>query len=317
MQIPSLSSLFKTKASDAGLLALGLAAHGVYLAQVVFVGSVPRVVRCEYHQDVVSAADLERLMRTAGLGKHEYTTVLSVGEYQMLMVEAPNVPADELKTAIRWKIKDGLNYHIDDATVDVLQIPPNKNRSDRGLSLYAIAAKNEIIQKRISLFEQARLKLSVIDIPETAQRNVAALFEQSDFALALLVIDDNGGLLTFTSGGELYLSRRIEINLGQLRDANEALREQSLSRLELEVQRSLDYFDRQFNQLPVSRVLLCVPDDIVPTFSLAAVLDVVVEKMDLSQVMDISAASGLADMDFVVQALPTLGAAMRQKARVL
>ena len=279
---------------------------------------MPRVVRCEYHETgTVSAATLEKLRREANLGSHDFTTLLAPGEYQILLVDAPNVPADELKAAIRWKIKDGLSYHIDDATVDVLQIPASKYGSDHAQSMYAIAAANDTIQKRIALFEQAKIELDVIDIPETAQRNIAALFEQEGRALALLAFDGNGGLLTFTLGGELFLARRIEISAEQLCDANENLREQYRGRVELELQRSLDYFGRQFNHMAVSRVLVSVSDDAGLVEFLAPVTDVKVEKLDLSQVMDISAVPALADSEFAANALPVLGAALRQEQRAL
>ena len=318
MGIPLISTLFKSKGHSAGWFAVGLGAHGVYLAKVEFAGVMPRVKRCEYRETgTVSAAALEKLRREANLDGHSFTTLLAPGEYQMLLVDAPNVPVDELKTAIRWKIKDGLSYHIDDATVDVLQIPTNKYGSDRVQSIYAIAAANDIIQKRIALFEQAKIELDVIDIPETAQRNIAALFEQDDRALALLVFDDNGGLLTFTSGGELFLARRIDISAGQLRDANENLREQYRGRVELELQRSLDYFGRQFNHMAVSRVLVSAPDDTGLVEFLIPVIDTKVEKLDLSQVMDISAVPELADSGFAANALPALGAALRQEKKTL
>jgi MSHA biogenesis protein MshI len=318
MGIPLISSLFKPKAREAGWFAICLGGHGVHLAKIEFVGAMPRVVRCEYHETgTVSAAALEKLRRDANIGGHGFTTLLAPGEYQMVLVEAPNVPADELKTAIRWKIKDGLNYHIDDATVDVLQIPSNKYGSDRVQSMYAIAAPNATIQKRIALFEQAKIGLDVIDIPEMALRNIAALFEQEDRALVLLAFDDNGGLMTFTSGGELFLSRRMDITAGQLQDASETLREQYRDRVELELQRSLDYFDRQFNHIPVSRVLVGAPDNAGLVEFLAKAVDAKVEKLDLSQVMDIGAVPELADSGFVARALPALGAAMRQEKKSL
>ncbi|OFZ65653.1 MAG: agglutinin biogenesis protein MshI [Betaproteobacteria bacterium RBG_16_56_24] len=317
MGIMNTSGLFKAKSHDAGWVAVGIDAHGVHLAQVSLVGAMPRVARCEYHEGEVSAAALEKVCRGINGGKHDFTTLLAPGEYQMLMVDAPNVPANELKTAIRWKIKDGLSYHIDDATVDVLQIPASKYGSDRAQSMYAIAASNETIRKRIALFEQAKIKLDVIDIPEMAQRNIAALFEQEGRALVLLSFDDNGGLLTFTAGGEMFLSRRLEISAGQLQDANENLRQQYRGRVELELQRSLDYFDRQYNHLPVSRVLVSAPEDNGLVSSLASAVDVKVERLDLSQVMDISMVPALADSEFVAHALPVLGAALRQESRVL
>lgn len=318
MKISLIPSLLRPRNHDAGWSAISLGAHGIYLAEVGFSGEMPRVVRCEYHEmGTVSATELEKLRREVNLDSRNFTTLLAPGEYQMLLVDAPNVPASELKAAIRWKIKDGLSYHIDDATIDVLQIPASKYGSDRVQSMYAIAAANDTIRKHIALFEQARIKLDVIDIPEMAQRNIAALFEQDDRALVLLAFDDNGGLLTFTSGGELFLARRIEINVGQLRDANENLREQYRDRVELELQRSLDYFGRQFNHMAVSRVLVSAPDDTGLVEFLVPLNDVKVEKLDLSQAMDISAIPMLSDSEFVANALPTLGAALRQEKRAL
>ncbi|MEO8332272.1 MAG: agglutinin biogenesis protein MshI [Gallionella sp.] len=312
------SRLFKAPSRDSGWLAIGVGAHGIYLAQVKHVGVMLSVVRCEYHETgEVSAEQLDKVRHSANIGKYDFTTLLSPGEYQMVLVDAPNVPVNELKTAIRWKIKDGLNYHIEDATVDVLQIPAGKYGSDRPQSMYAIAASNETIQKRIALFEQAKIELVAIDIPEMAQRNIAALFEQNDRALVLLAFDDNGGLMTFTSKGELLLARRIEITAGQLQDANEQLRQQYRDRVELELQRSLDYFDRQYNHLPVSRVLVCAPDNAGLVSLLAAAVEAKVERLELSQVMDISTTPALADSEFVAHALPTLGAALRQERRTL
>jgi len=318
MGIMNISRLFKAQSRDSGWFSISIGAHGIYLAEVNQAGAMPSVLRCAYHETgEVSASQLDKVRHSANIGNHNFTTLLSPGEYQMLLVDAPNVPVNELKTAIRWKIKDGLNYHIDDATVDVLQIPASKYGSDRAQSMYAIAASNETIQKRIALFEQAKIELDVIDIQEMAQRNIAALFEQNDRALVLLAFDENGGLMTFTSRGELLLARRIEITAGQLQDANEQLRQQYRDRVELELQRSLDYFDRQYNHLPVSRVLVCAPDDAGLVNLLAAAVDVKVERLELSQVMDISKVPALADSEFVAHALPALGAALRQESRTL
>jgi MSHA biogenesis protein MshI len=81
------------------------------------------------------------------------------------------------------------------------------------------------------------------------------------------------------------------------------------------LQRSLDYFDRQFNHLPVNRVLVSVPDDTGLVEFLSSVSDAGLEKLDLSQAMDIGAIEDLEDSEFVARALATLGAALRQEER--
>ena len=317
MQIPFLSNLFARTQGNLGLLAIGVSSSGVNFVHVHQSGSMPRVEMCaSFPVTNVSSAVLEKLRKEARIGNYQFTTLLDPNEYQLLLVDAPNVPVAELKTAIRWRIKDTLTYHVDDATVDVLQIP-SKSGSERPQSLYAVAASNDTIRKRIALFENAHIDLEVIDIPEMAQRNIAELFEESGRGLALLVFDDMGGLLTFTLNGELYLARRFEITTGQLQDANDGLRQQAIDRIELEVQRSLDYFDRQFNHIPMSRLLVLAPKQSGLIKMLASNLDFPVERLDLAQVMDISAVPDLADNDFLAYVLPTLGAALRQEKRTL
>ncbi len=318
MQIPQFLSLFKRTKRDAGWFCVAVSAHGAHFVRIKRAGSQLQVEVCAFYpMESVTSAALEKIVREMHLGAFQFTTLLAADEYQILMVDAPNVPVDELKTAIRYRIKDSLNYHVDDATVDVLQIPGNKNGGNRPQSLYAIAASNDTIQKRIALFEKAKINLSVIDIPEMAQRNIATLYETAGRGLALLAFDERGGLLTFTCDGELYLSRRLEITSGQLQDVSEDLRRQYFDRVELEVQRSLDYFDRQFHQISLSRMLVSAPAGVGMVQLLADNLGLPVEALDLSQVMDISAAPALLESEFVTEALPALGAALRQERRAL
>ena len=317
MQMPDLSNLFNRAKRHAGLLAAVINGSGVNFVRVSRSGTMPKVEMCVYFpQAGVTSPILEKLRKDARIGNYQFTTLLNPNEYQLLLVDAPNVPVAELKTAIRWRIKDTLTYHVDDATVDVLQIPA-KSGSERPQSLYAVAVSNDTIRKRIALFENAHIELEVIDIPEMAQRNIAELFEESGRGLALLAFDDAGGLLTLTFEGELYLARRLEVTSGQLEDASEGLRQQAIDRIELEVQRSLDYFDRQFNHIPVSRLLVAAPKQSSLVKVLGNNLDVPVERLDIAQVMDISAVPDLADSDNVAYALPALGAALRHEKRAL
>jgi MSHA biogenesis protein MshI len=318
MGLPRFLSFLNQNNRDTGWVAVVPGHKGVYVTQAKYIGARPQVTRCSFYPATeVSSSTLEKIRKEAQLEGGRYTTVLAANEYQLMMVEAPNVPVDELKTAIRWKIKDSLSYHIDDATIDVLQIPTGKYGSDRQHSLYAVAASNETIRKRIELFEKAKFDLTVIDISEMAQRNIAALYETEGRGLALLAFNDDGGLLTITCDGELFLARRMEITLGQLQDADEALRQQYHDRVELEVQRSLDYFDRQFHNIPVERMLVSAPEDLGLVQLIANNLDMPVEQLNLKQGMDIFGIPELADSEYASYALHALGAALRQEKKAL
>lgn len=317
MRIPFLSDFLLEQANrTAGWFAVGISRQGVHFVRVRRGGSKPQVVVCAFHQmPQVTAEALEKMRLDLRVGKHQFTTLLAAGEYQMLMVDAPSVPAIEMRDAIRWRVKDTLSYNVDDATIDVLPIPANQYGGEHPQTLYVFAAANATIQRRMELFEQAKIRLNVIDTPEMAQRNIAELFESADQGLALLHFDDTGGLLTFTCNGELYLARRIEITLGQLQDANEKLRQQILNRVELEVQRSLDYFGRQYHHIPLQRVLVSAPEALGLTELLSSNLDIPVESLDLAQGLDIAAAPELAHGEYRAEVFFTLGAALRQERR--
>lgn len=222
--------------------------------------------------------NVESFAKDAGLAQYECATLLRPGEYQLLLVEAPNVPPVELKSAIRWSIKDMLDYHVDDATIDVLDIPPDAARGGRNHSMYAVAAKNALIEGRIKQFEAARIPLRVIDIPETAQRNIGALYEEPQRGLALLYPGEEASLLTVTYGQELFLARRIDVGLSELQSSGE----EALNRLVLELQRTLDLFDRQFPQVPVTKLLLApLPEEHGLEEALRQNVGIEVEQIDM------------------------------------
>jgi MSHA biogenesis protein MshI len=259
---------------------------------------------------------LERLARELHFERYQCATLLNPGDYQLLLVEAPAVPQAELKSAIRWRVKDMLDYHVDDAAMDVLDIPPESDLAGRSHSMYAVAAKNEIIQERIKTFEEARIPLTVIDVLETAQRNISALHEPEGRAAALLYFDHEFGLLTVTRRSELYLSRRIELGHAQLAGRAEDARAELFGRIVLELQRTFDHFDRQFHYVPIAKVLLGPEPREIGLFEhLKANLDIPVERVDLPG--HISFAGQQPDLTTQWQLFHLIGASLRHETKAL
>jgi MSHA biogenesis protein MshI len=216
-------------------------------------------------------------------------------------------------------VKDLLDYHVEDATIDVLDIPPDPSSSSvhRAHSMYAIAARNEVIQGWIGRFEAAHIPLSVIDIGETAQRNIAALFEPPGRGLAFLYVGAAHALLTINFAGELYLARRIDVTANQLAAPSEAAQDEAKGRILLELQRSLDHFDRQFPFVGLAKLMLGPePKDTGIAGYLSQNLGIPVEQARLGDVLDIDPQAVL-DGDAPWRLFGVLGAALRSEAKVL
>lgn len=203
------------------------------------------------------APSLAQAYKAFGFGKKERcATLLMAGDYQISVVEAPSVPDAELKTAMRWRMKDVIDYPVEEAVFDLLPVPGGEGPAGRTRWIYAVAARAELVKTYVERFDQAKVPLSVIDIPETAQRNVAALYESNARGVGLLYFDDAGGMLTVTFGGELFLARRFDFTMTQIRQRNEAYREELYGRILVELQRTLDNFERQHSQIAMSRIML-------------------------------------------------------------
>jgi MSHA biogenesis protein MshI len=289
----------------------------VDVARVTRNGARPRVEVCASFQSRGNELDaLSELRRQLHLERARCTTLMSTGDYQLQLLEAPNVPPEEVKAAARWKLKDYLDYPVDAATVDAIAVPTDPNATTRARSLYAVASPNDKIAARMSLFAQARVPLAAIDIPEMAQRNLATLFEAEGRALALLTFTAQRGLLTFSSGGELYVARTIDVGFDHLVAAQGDLKAQLFERIVLEVQRSLDHFDRQFSFVPVSRLLIApLPEEVELDTYLMQNLYVPVEVARLESVFDLDAVPDLASPDAQSRNFMVLGAALRDEAR--
>ncbi len=307
--------LFGSKRQKPGWMCINVMPDQVDISHVLTVGKArPEVVLCEsYRKEEGMAATLARLKREFDLDRYRCTTLLKSGEYQIVPVEPPaNVPVQEARSAVRWRVKDMIDYPVESASVDALFIPSADGTLGRSTQMLAVAAKNAVIADTAKAFDDADIRLEVIDIPELAQRNVARILEPEGRGLALLAFDERGGLLTFTCAGELYQHRRIGVSMANLADASPASRKDIYDRLVLELQRSLDHFDRQFRHIAVARVMVTpVPGAEDLREQLAANLDVPVALIHLSEVMDFPHIPELHEDARQAQCLQLIGAAMR------
>jgi MSHA biogenesis protein MshI len=201
-----------------------------------------------------TAALLADAVSAAGLSGAACNLVLSPREYNIYMVEAPQVEPAEVSSAVRWKIKDLLDMPLEEAVLDVIPLPDDAFRG-RGRMVYVAVASRSAIDRNIALVESCGLNLQSIDIPELAMRNISLQFGDDHNGLAFLALKESGSTLNITRGRQLYLTRKINTHIGA--DAMNAPDwDMVRDRLALEIQRSLDYFESQMGQSPVSQILI-------------------------------------------------------------
>ncbi len=170
-------------------------------------------------QGADSLADFARRLDALGLKACTVRMMLRPPQYQCLQIEAPGVAPDELRSAARYQIRDMLAAHIDDITLDVMRVGDGQNRG--AAQLFVIAARNADLQAAAELATAMRWTMPVIDVQETAQRNLQNLLAKSRgnserANAALVLVDSQQALLTICANDELFYTRRLEIPQGFL-----------------------------------------------------------------------------------------------------
>ncbi|HAG77220.1 MAG TPA: MSHA biogenesis protein MshI, partial [Pseudomonas sp.] len=241
----------KTKKSKpAGMLGIEAGPQGIALAQVVrAAGARPMLPYCEHLEGSADAqaALLEQTVSERALQGLPANVLLHPSEYQMFLLEAPEVPPQELRDAMRWRIKDMISQSLDDVVIDCFALPEDAYRG-RTRMVYCAVLEKTRMQHYAQLVRQAGLHMASIDITEMAFRNLGSLAGAEGMNLALLRLRTSEGLICIQNGADLYMARRIEQGLARAA--------QDLSSTTLEIQRSLDYFESQLGKGYINRLML-------------------------------------------------------------
>ena len=239
---------------------------------------------------------LQRL-QTLGLKGRKVVVMLRPEQYQLLQINSPPVAPEELRAAARYQIRDMLDVHIDDVTLDVFKVGDGQQKVNE--QLFVVAAANAVIRQVLDLGDALNWSVRVIDIQEMAQRNLQTaatkLTGQTNRAEACLVLSDgHQALLTISANEELFYTRRLDLPQGFMEMAwggeatNAAAAEEFMpvaeyvpdysggesygtsysdrgtaslpvvpvneaaQRMLVEVQRSLDVWERTWSSLPLS-----------------------------------------------------------------
>ncbi len=192
-----------------------------------------------------------------GLDQAPASAVLPADAYQLQLVELPNVPADELHAAVRWRIKDLIEYPLDEAVVEVFEMPRHTNSANMRPG-YAVVSRNDDVLQQIELVKQADLRMDVIDIPELCIRNIAVRLPQDRDGVAFMHLVEDCGFLTVTRQGVLHLVRRIDTGNRLLAEAagDRFMLQERIAGIALEVQRSLDYYESHYDCQPITEIVL-------------------------------------------------------------
>jgi MSHA biogenesis protein MshI len=165
-------------------------------------------------QGTDSTEDFVRRLQALGFKGREVKVMLRPDQYQILQIDAPAVAPEELRSAARFQIREMVQTHIDDITLDVMRLGDGQQKGTG--HLFVVAANNAVLRGVSDLGNALGWSIPVIDIQEMAQRNLqnalAARDARADRAhAALVLVDGYQAVLTISANEELFYTRRLEL----------------------------------------------------------------------------------------------------------
>ena len=243
-----LLDFFNKKQGKAGLVGVSANAEKITIAHVVLEKGKPALGFCEEF-DAPTDKEREEILEREGT---QTNFVLPHSDYKLFLVEAPKVESHEMEAAVKWKIKDLVDSNVDELAVTLFPVPDDAYRGQSDM-VYVVASRKSKIKQVVDLIVNSGLNLQSIDIPELVLMNISSRFCDDTHGLAFIDLRSSGSTLNLSKEGSIYLTRHLNTRV----DQNIFNSEEWASvkeRLVLEIERSLDYYESQMGQSPISKI---------------------------------------------------------------
>ncbi|MBF0136955.1 MAG: PilN domain-containing protein [Magnetococcus sp. DMHC-1] len=306
-----------------GLLGVGLWSDFWVLVQVEEHAKGPLTVGiCEFIPvEGDGPARLLSILQQRNIEKSQGVGVLTPGQYRTFLEESVNAPPEELGSIMRWRVRDRLDFPVENAVISVQPVAIRKkdDTAEKSMVNVFIANQDEIIRLS-TLATRLHMTLLAVDAHESALRHVASHLDDSTAGgMILLHVGVQDTQVMAIRETEIVFSRRIKVGTERLQEllrVETTGREKALTSavepLAMELQRTLEYI-RTRMQMTVGKIYLAPLENPVAGLSetLGRLLPgVVVSPLDLAKIFNF--VNGIPEERNLAMALPVLGAVLGQ-----
>ena len=180
--------------------------------------------------------------------------VLAASQTQVVLVDKPNIPENEVNAALKWQIKDLVSYSPEDMVLDYFDGPTLAGGNEK---INVVCASKKDLLTFIEPLNQNGLVLKTITTEEFAFASLVPV--QNDACLMVCQQPNEEIVLLIVKQGKVYFSRRLRGFSQISTKSDDELSAGVIDSLSLEIQRSTDYFERQLKQAPIRTIEIIVP----------------------------------------------------------
>lgn len=189
------------------------------------------------------ALALKSLLKDLKITNRQAVTALPEYEIVSRLVSLPPLKENEIKEALKFEAETFVPYPLDQVSIDYEVI--DEDEAGR-LTVFAIAARNDLINNYVKIFKAAGVELLAIESPAVSMRRIISQMGVASEATMLVDIGEKySDIISFKKGGIYFarsmpvggesLTRAISVNLGlDMASAEEYKKAYGIKEMELE-----------------------------------------------------------------------------------
>ncbi len=194
------------------------------------------------------------VIQTSKLLAGQCHLVLNAKQSQIVQVDKPNVPSEEIVAALKWQIKDLVSIPPDNMVIDYFDGPLLAGGKEK---VHVVCAPLNELKKIVTAINQTDAEVASIVTEEFAFANLLPV--QNDACLLVCKQPNEEIILLIVKQGQLYFHRRLRGFSQIAQKSEDELSMTMVDSLVLEIQRSSDYFERQLKQAPIKEIKVLLP----------------------------------------------------------
>ncbi len=226
---------------------------------------------------------VKNLVKSLNIKEKEIVCSVSGNSVIIRKISLPSMPPEELEDQIQWEAEQYIPFDINDVNIDFQMLAQDEHDATK-MNVLLVASKKDIINDYVTVFNEAGLKLAIMDVDSFAVQNIFELNYVVDpeevYALINIgasIMNINivkGGVSLFTRdvqmGGNLY-TEEIQKQFALQSEEAERVKLTSVSpdpvrfkdvmarineTLAIEIRRSLDFYNSNAGEGKISSVYL-------------------------------------------------------------
>lgn len=228
-------------------------------------------------------ASIKCLIGSLGIKTKDVACSISGNSVIIRKIVLPAMPSEELEEQISWEAEQYIPFDINDVNMDFQILSPDVIDPSK-MNVLLVASKKDIINDYVSLFTEAGLQLSVVDIDSFAVQNafelnhdvelgeVHALVNVGASVMNINVVKD--GITLFTRdvqmGGNLYaeeIQKQLGLSTVEAEQVKILATDKRSQQLEIvlskindvlsqEIRRSLDFYNSTANDEKICKIFM-------------------------------------------------------------